>query len=265
MKRTLCLSIGLLIAAMAFAQVQTQKGYVKTKGRMVNGQHVPGQGLKGASVTIHGRTAVLVEKDDGAFSFPVPAHTFMFQNVQKNGYQLVDADALKKSYNYSTNPIYLVMETPEQQTQDQLESERKIRRTLQRQLQQREDELEALKETNRITGEEYQQALQKLYADQQDNEQLIADMAKEYAQMDYDQMDDLNQRISDAIINGRLTEADSLLRSKGDMKNRVAEIRKEQQTEAQREKEIAQEQAELEAAGIIPEEHKTDVEKIRKM
>ena len=157
----------------------------------------------------------------------------------------MDVDALKKSYNYSTNPIYLVMETPEQQMQDQLDSERKIRRTLQRQLQQREDELEALKESNRISMEEYQQDLQKLYANQQNNEQLIADMAKEYAQMDYDQMDELNQRISDAILNGCLTEADSLLRSKGDMKSRVAEIRREQQSEAKRETEIAQEQAAL--------------------
>ena len=63
--------------------------------------------------------------------------------------------------------------------------------------------------------------------------------------MDYDQMDELNQRISDAILNGRLTEADSLLRSKGDMGNRIAEIRREQQAEAQREAEIARQQEEL--------------------
>ena len=245
MKRLLLLFAAMMLSIMLSAQTQTQQGYVKTKGRMVNGQLVPGQGLKGATVSIKGRTAVLVNTDNGAFSFPVPAQTFMFQSVQKNGYELVDVDALKKSYNYSTNPIYILMETPEQQIQDQLDSERKIRRTLQRRLQQREDELEALREANRITTEEYQQALQKLYADQQNNEQLIADMSKEYAQMDYDQMDELNQRINDAILNGQLTEADSLLRSKGDMKSRVAEIRREQQAEAQREAEIAQAQTAL--------------------
>ena len=246
MKKYFLISIILMLGIMLSAQ--TQQGYVKTKGRMVNGKHVPGQGLKGASVSIQNRTPVVVQNDNGSFSFPIPAKTFMLQSVQKNGYELVDADVLKKSYNYSTNPIYLVMETPEQQTQDQLDSERKIRRTLQRQLQEREDELEALKEANRITLDEYQQALQKLYADQQNNEKFIADMAKEYAQLDYDQMDDLNQRISDAIINGRLTEADSLLRSKGDMKSRVDKIKKEQQAEAQREAEIVQEQQDLDEA-----------------
>lgn len=235
--------IGLFFATTSFAQ--TQQGYVKTKGRMIDGKHVPGQGLTGAIVSIQDRTSVVVESDDGSFSFPIPAKTFMVKSVQKNGYELVDPDVVRMPYNYSDNPIYLVMEIPEQQKQDQLDSERKIRRTLQRRLQQREDELEALKEANRITLEEYQQALQKLYADQQNNEQLISDMAKEYAQLDYDQMDELNQRISDAIINGHLTEADSLLRSKGNMKNRVAEIRKEQQAEAQREEEIAQEQEDL--------------------
>lgn len=243
MKRQICLVFMLFVATIGFAQ--TQYGYVKTKGRMVNGKHVPGQGLNGATVSIKGCTPVLVKSNDGSFSFPIPAQTFMVQQVQKKGYELVDADALKKSYSYSANPICLVMETPEQQTQDQLDSERKIRRTLQRQLQQREDELEALKEAHGITLEEYQKAMQQLYADQENNEKLIAEMAKQYAQMDYDQMDELNQRISDAILNGRLTEADSLLRTKGDMKSRVTEIRREQQNEAQREKEIAQEQQAL--------------------
>lgn len=257
MRQFSLLLLGLLLAATASAQ--TQQGFVKTKGRMVNGQHVPGQGLQGATVSVQGRTPVVVQNSDGSFSFPIPAQTFMFQSVQKNGYELVDVDALKKSYNYSTNPIYLVMETPEQQTQDLLESERKIRRTLQRRLQQREDELEALKEANRITLEEYQQSMQRLYADQQNNEQLISDMAKEYAQMDYDQMNELNQRISDAILNGRLTEADSLLRSKGDMKSRIAEIKREQQAEAQREAEIIQEQASLDEAKAGTQKRLVDI------
>lgn len=37
------LSITVLVAA------QPQQGYVKTKGRLVNGKLVPGQGLKGAT------------------------------------------------------------------------------------------------------------------------------------------------------------------------------------------------------------------------
>ena len=243
MKKNIFFLSVLFLVTTAFSQ--TQQGFVKTKGRMVNGQLVPGQGLKGATVSVQGRTAILVDADNGAFSFPIPAKTFMVQGVQKKGYQLVDMDAVSKSYNYSSNPIYLVMETPDQQLQDQLESERKIRRTLTAQLQEKEDEIEALKAQGLITQAQYQEALQQLYADQENNEKLIADMARQYAQLDYDQMDELNQRISDAILNGRLAEADSLLRSKGSMNDRIAEIRREQQVMAQRELEIIQAQKEL--------------------
>ena len=233
-----------LVALPLLLAAQTQQGFVKTRGRMVNGQHVRGQGLQGAMVVVQGGNKVVTQSSNGAFSIAVPSKTFLVQSVQKNGYQLVDADATTKPYQLSSNPLYLVMETPEQQTQDRLDAERKLRRTLQRQLQEREDEIEAMQ----VSLAEKQRMLQQLYDDQKNNEKLIADMAKEYAQMDYDQMDALNQRISDAILNGRLTEADSLLRSKGDMQSRISRIRQEQQVETQREAEIAREQAELAAS-----------------
>ena len=246
MKRLVILSITLLIAALSFAQ--TQQGYVKTKGRMVDGKLVPGQGIKGATVTVQGRNAVLVNTNDGSFSFPVPNKSFQLLDVKKNGYQLVDADIIRRSYSYSTTPLYIVMETPDQQANDQLAAERKIRRTMQRKLEEREDEIEALKAQQRITEEEYRQALQKLYAEQEGNERLIADMAKQYAQMDYDQMDELNRRISDAIVNGRLTEADSLLHAKGALGDRIAEVHREQLAEALRQEQLDIAAADLEAA-----------------
>ena len=226
---------------------QTQQGVVKTRGKMVNGKLQPGIGLAGAMVTIQGRNAVQSQAN-GTFSFPIPSKTFMLQSVQKNGYQLVDADAMRKAYQYSPNIFYIIMETPDQQKDDELAAARKIRRTLQKQLQQREEELEELKAQNKLTQEEYRKALDQLYNDQQNNEKLIADMAKEYAAMDYDQMDELNRQISDAILNGELTKADSLLRSKGDISSRISEVRKAQKAEAQREAEIVLEQKELAAS-----------------
>ena len=143
MKRLIIIPLLILSVATAFAQ--TQKGCVKTKGRMINGQYVPGQGLKGAVVSVHGRTAVLVNGDDGAFSFPVPDQQFRLDSVQKKGYRLVDLDACPKTYSYSGNPLYIVMETPDQQLQDLLTAERKIRRNLQKQLQDKEDEIVGMK------------------------------------------------------------------------------------------------------------------------
>ena len=221
MKKFLFLASILLFSTAVFAQ--TQKGYVKTKGRMVNGQLVPGEGLKGSTVSVQGRTTMLVKSDDGAFSFPVTNQMFRLDSVNKKGYQLVDMDACPRTYNYSSNPIYIVMETPEQQLQDRLNAERKIRRNLQKQLQEKEDEIEALMEQQKITAEEYRTSLQNLYAEQENNEQLIADMAKRYSELDYDQLDEFYRQVSMFIENGELTKADSLLNTKGDVAQQIEE------------------------------------------
>ena len=150
-KRLLLLTIALFIGTWALAQ--TQLGYVKTKGRMENGKLVPGQGLKGARVSLQGRTTVLVNSENGAFSFPTPNQQFQIDSVNKKGYQLVDATSCLRKYEQSSNPIYIVMETPDRQLQDKLSAERKIRRNLQKQLQEKEDEIEALKAQQIISEE----------------------------------------------------------------------------------------------------------------
>ena len=189
MKRIFLFLVIALIATISVT-AQTQKGVVKTRGKMINGQHVPGKGLPGAVVSIKGQNDVGVKNNNGSFSFPVEEKRFVVDSVKKKDYELVDADAAPKTYTYSTDTLFLIMETPEQAMQDKLSSERKIRRTLQRQLQERENEIETLKAENRISQQEYQQALQKLYADQESNEKLISEMAKRYSTLDYDQMDE---------------------------------------------------------------------------
>jgi tetratricopeptide (TPR) repeat protein len=242
MKKQLFLLFGLLLTASAFSQ--TQQGFVKTKGRMVNGKLVPGQGLKGATVSVQGRTTVLVNADDGAFSFPTPDNQFKLDSVKKIGYQLVDMDACPRTYNYSKNPLYIVMETPEQQLQDKLNAERKIRRNLQKQLQEREDEIEDLKAQQKISDEEYRQALQKLYADQESNEQLISDMAKRYSELDYDQLDEFYRQVSFFIENGELVKADSLLNTRGDLSKQVEE-------QLQKGQAIQEQQEQLDKAKVV--------------
>ena len=221
-KAILIAAVTMLLDISAFAQ--TQQGYVKTKGRMVDGQHIPGKGLKGATVSVKGRTPILVDSEDGSFSFPMPDQQFHLESVIKKGYQLVDLEACQKTYYRSSSPIYIVMETPEQLLEDKLNTERKIRRNLQKQLQDKEDELETLREEEKITEEEYQKAMQKLYTDQESNERIIADMAQRYAELDYDLLDDFYRQVSYFIENGELTKADSLLRTRGDITKQVNEI-----------------------------------------
>ncbi len=240
MKKAFLLIIILFAAISLSAQTQqSQKGIVKTKGRMVNGQHVKGHGLNGVTISLMGRNDVIVRNDDGSFSFPVLGKNYTVTKVAKSGYQLVDADAAPKAYAYSTNTHTLVMETPEQQLQDKLDTERKIRRTLQKQLQQRESEIDAMQ----VSMAEKQKLLQKLYADQENNERLISDMAKRYSELDYDQLDDFYRQVNYCIENGDLTKADSLLRTRGDVRAQVSEQLQKGQVISMKEEELAKAKA----------------------
>jgi len=161
---------------------------------------------------------------DGTFTLAVPGKSFMLTRVQKNGYELADRDLLGKTYSTSSEPFIVVMDTPDALLAQRLSSERKLRRTLQQQLQAREDEIEALREQQRITEDEYHKKLQELYASQENNEKLIADMAERYARMDFDQLDDFRRRVAACIQNGELTRADSLINTRGSLESRAAEI-----------------------------------------
>lgn len=234
-----------LLLAVAVS-AQTQRGYVKTKGRLSgNGTVVKGTRLSGATVMVRGMNAV-VSGGNGTFSLSIPTSGYYLQNVQKQGYVLTDPDVLSRQYAYSKNPLVLVLEDQTQQATDRLEAERKIRRTLRRQLQEREDELEALKEQQKVTEDEYRRQLQELYAHQESNEKLISEMAERYAKTDFDEVDEFNRRISSLILEGRLTEADSLLNTKGDINSRAGQLRLHQEANAQAEQELKKKQKKLE-------------------
>lgn len=76
--------------------------------------------------------------------FTVPAKTFYLAGVKKNGYLLCDQDFPDKGYQVSSNPLVVVMESHDNTLTDKLAVERKIRRTLQRQLRKKEDEIGVL-------------------------------------------------------------------------------------------------------------------------
>ncbi|MBO7294948.1 MAG: hypothetical protein J6U65_05990, partial [Bacteroidaceae bacterium] len=249
----------LLTTCYAIAQTSVQQGKVKTRGRMVNGKHIRGEGLPGTVVSFKDRNDVGVKDKKGIFSFPVKGNHFTLQSVTKKGYTLVDADAAPKVHKYSADTFYIVMDRPEQLLQDELDNMKLIRRTLNRQLEEKDAELEKLKTEKKISEEKYQEELQKLYANQENNEKLIRDMAKRYAQLDYDQLDEKNRRISELILAGRLTEADSLLRTKGDINSRIENIKQEEHLQAERDKEIQQQIDENNAAKAGTQKAKEDI------
>jgi len=257
MRKVLWLGICLFISASINSQ--TQLGYVKTKGRLGNnGSVIKGVRLSGATVTVKGRNAVL-SGSNGTFSLTLPGSNYYLQNVQKQGYVVTDPDILSHQYAYSKNPLVLVLETQEQQTDDKLAAERKIRRTLQRQLQEKEDEIESLKKRQKLTDEEYRKGLQEIYAQQESNERLISDMAVRYSKMDFDEVDDFNRRISQLILDGKLIEADSLINTKGNINTRATKLKLQQEANSQAEVKLKKEQKKLEMSKKMAQKELEDL------
>ena len=236
MKRILSLVL-VLVSVFCYAD-SVQQGCVKTRGRMVNGKHVPGQGLLGSIVSIKDRTAIGVNNSNGTFSFPVTDNQFRVDSVKKKDYVLLDADAASKTYTHTADTLFFVMETPERILQDKLATERRLRRSLQAKLQAREEELDSLIALQKISQEEYQQSLQNLYAEQSENDKLISDMAEHYSTLDYDQMDEFYRQVSYYIEHCEFVKADSLLKSRGNIHAQLEAARHQGQTLAQKEEEL---------------------------
>ena len=218
-----------LLATISAAFAQTQRGYVKTRGRLAaNGSLIPGTRLTGATITFKDNVAV-VSGPNGAFSYPMRSKTFSVESVKKKGYQLYDPDLLGRTHSYSSNDLLVVMDTPENVLEDRLAAVRKIRNTLQKQLNEKTNELAALKKQHKITEEEYQKKIQALQKEQDKNEELISEMAERYSTLDFEAMDDFRRRVAAYIQNGELTRADSLLNTKGSMEERCAELARERE------------------------------------
>ena len=247
MKRVVLIVCFLASVSAGFAQ--TQQGYVKTKGRLgSNGQVIAGVRLTGATVRLKGQN--VVSQASGTFSFVVSNKKYTVLDIQKKDYQLYDREQLR-DYSYSSNPLILVLEKPEDRESDKLMAQQKISRTLRRQLQQREDELERLKEENKITQQEYQRVYNELYSDEKKNQELIESMAEKYASMDFDQMDEENRKIKTLILNGELQKADSIINSKGSLEDRIASYKAHKEANKQEEQELAEREERLQKSKAV--------------
>lgn len=248
-----------LITLPIYIYGQNQNGYVKTKGRLSsNGSVISGSRISGASVILKGGNST-VSGTNGTFSVKVPSKKYYLQNVLKNDYVLTDPEVLSKQYDYSTNDLVIVMEKSDDQLEEQLDAASRIRSTLTAQLQKKEREIKRLKEENKISNEDYQRLRRELLASQQNNERLINEMVEKYSKIDYDQLDEFNRQVSDFILSGELSKADSLLKTKGTIESRIDKLRIHQEANRKEKTEIEQRQHNLERSAYYEKKEIEDI------
>ena len=240
--RKIFLLISLLLVAVTVS-AEMQQGYTKTRGKLdAKGQLIPGKRLSGVIVETD-RGKVTSEKD-GAFSLAIPNGKFVLKKVDLKGYILNDFEQLR-TYSCSATPLALVLVKPDEYNTDKVEALRKINRTLRRTLQEREDEIDSLFEQQKISEQEKNALYQKLYADDQNSQKLVEEMAERYAKTDFDQIDEFQRQVTNLIINGELEKADSLLNTKGNIEEQIRENQQLKDANSKRQQEIEEEQEQL--------------------
>ena len=164
-----------LFTTMGFAQ--TQKGYVKTKGRLApDGTIIHGEPISDAAIILQGGNSTMSDKK-GDFKIKLIDNSYYLQNVLKNGYVITDPDILSKRYAYSTNDMVLVMETPLEQWDDKRAAEKMMRENLQKRVEEQRKELEKLREEKRLSDENYRERIQNIINIYDENDKLIDEMS----------------------------------------------------------------------------------------
>ena len=220
-------SLVLMLVTLA-SSAQVQHGYVKTKGTASK----RGERLNGVTVSVRGGSSV-VSTGKGEFSFNVPGKNFSFSSVSKNGYVLTDRDFLGRNFVQSSEWKVIVMEKPEQRAQEVKKIKEQVRNSLEADIKKKEAEIARLEKEGKRSASEIRKLKQQLYNAIDANEKLVEEMAERFVSIDYDQMDDVNRRATELILNGELEEAKKLLDSQGDITEIINDVNKKKE-EAQK-------------------------------
>ena len=244
MRRLLLLALLLSLVSVSFSQ--TQKGYAKTKGRIdKEGNLIPGEPLEEVVVQVRDRNMVLSD-DRGNFSFPIIDESYYLENVKKNGYVLIDPEMLSKRYTYSKDNLVIAFEKRDQQIDERIEINNRIIVSQKALIDKLREEVKQLKAENKITEEEYCNRLEEIADIQQNNQKMVDELVEEYSKKDYDFESEYNRIMSAYKLNGEWHKADSLIKTKGNLEKRAADVIKLKEANAKLRDEISRKSKKLE-------------------
>ena len=146
------------------------------------------------------------------------------------------------------------------QREADLEAARKsVRNVMKREIRKKQDELDSSRDAHAITQAKYDSLVRDFWEYRQSSEKLVNEMAERYVSTDYDQLDDFNRQVQAYIESGQLTKADSMIRSKGSLKERFNRVKQYEATNTQRETEIQQQQEALDKSRQYTQKEKIDL------
>jgi tetratricopeptide (TPR) repeat protein len=129
--------------------------------------------------------------------------------------------------------------------QEQARIEEKARANVEANYQKRVTELDRALAAAKISSDQYEAQLTALEEQYERFEPLLQTMSRYYALTDYDSRDSLSARISERIEAGDLDEAERLIKAKGNIADREAQLRKLEEQNKRTEQLLAEAQKRL--------------------
>lgn len=216
--------LSLLLLPLA-ACAQIQQGYVRTAGTAKQ----KGKPLADVTIRERGSSTSVLSNKSGQFVIALSGvksegDGFRISSVRKNGYELLDKDALNNDFIYSKSvSVEIVLISTEDLIKTRQQIEEQARKNASKRYESELKELQEQLDRQKITAHEYADKIQELERKMDSFEGLIGAMADYYARTDYDKLDSLNAAINECIVNGELEKANSLIDTKGDVRKRAQE------------------------------------------
>ena len=203
-----------------------QQGRVKTLGR----PQKPGKGLSDVVINIAEVPNDIKSNHQGEFSFYPKGKKYMMSRIRKNNYQLIDQSMIGRLFPFSADvPLEIVMVSSQDLMNDKQRIEDKAYERAERNYKKKIADLELQLKQHFISSTEAEKVRIRIGENYQRYLNLIGQMSERYATTDYDGISNTNKRIMQCIEDGELELADSLLNSKGDFKQREAELLAQEQ------------------------------------
>ena len=231
---------------------QTQPGHVRTVSR----PNSPSEDLSGVMLRVRGNHNAVVSTENGDFALLMQGleagQPYALSSVVKSGYELREPELIGRKQSFSTVvPLEIVMVSSQALLQERMRIEEKARANVEANYQKRLSELDNALAQAKMSNDEYEAQLTSLEEQYERFEPLLQTMSRYYALTDYDSRDTLSIRINERIEAGDLDEAERLIKAKGAIDEREANLRKleeqNRRTEellAEAQKRLAEQQAE---------------------
>lgn len=218
------LIVFLLMLVQLPLTAQEQKGFVRTAGR----PDAPGTPLKEVMVRMKGARNPVLSDGDGNFTLLIPGagegDAIVLSSVVKSGYMLTDESFLERAHVFSSRvPLEIVMMPVADYLESKAAIESVARANAEKRCEQQLALLHEQLERSELSAEEYQRKIDELMSRMDAFDSLLEPMADRYARVDYDKLDSLDAAINRCIVEGELMKAESLINTKGDIRERVSD------------------------------------------